>query len=134
MLTDARSGLSRLSASALHAAVSAGIARIVDVRTAEHRSRDGGLPTALAISLNVLEWRLDPSSPSRHPDAPGLADLVVVVCEQGYSSSLAAARLQQLGFVRATDLVGGFEAWQAAGLPVIGPVGSGRDIPPVPAG
>lgn len=94
-------------------------ARIVDVRTTDQLSRDGHLPQAMEVSLNVLEWRLDPDSPSRHPLAPGLDDLVVVVCRQGFCSSLAATRLQAIGFSRATDMVGGFEAWFAAGLPVV---------------
>jgi rhodanese-related sulfurtransferase len=66
----------------------------------------------------VLEWRLDPESGHRHPQAPGLEDAVIVMCDAGYASSLAAATLQQLGFVRATDLVDGFQGWRAAGLPV----------------
>ncbi len=71
----------------------------------------------------MLEWRLDPESPSRHPLAPELADQVIVMCNEGYTSSLAAAVLQDLGFTRATDLEGGFQAWRAAGLPVVEPVG-----------
>jgi rhodanese-related sulfurtransferase len=66
----------------------------------------------------VLEWRLDPESGHSHPDAPGLEDPVIVMCDAGYASSLAAATLQQLGFAHATDLVGGYQAWRAAGLPV----------------
>ena len=70
------------------------------------------------ISRNVLEWRLDPASDCRSPDGPKLDDLVIVVCDEGYQSSLAAATLQQLGFGHATDVAGGFQAWRAAGLPV----------------
>jgi rhodanese-related sulfurtransferase len=72
------------------------------------------------ISRNVLEWRLDPASEHRHPQAPGLDDQVIVVCDSGYASSLVAATLQELGFSRATDLDGGFQAWRDAGLPVTG--------------
>ena len=72
------------------------------------------------ISRNVLEWRLDPDCEHRAPYAPGLEELVIVMCDAGYQSSLAAVTLQQLGFARATDLEGGFQAWRTAGLPVIG--------------
>jgi rhodanese-related sulfurtransferase len=66
----------------------------------------------------VLEWRLDPSSEHRHPRAPQLDDHVILLCDEGYQSSPAAATLQRLGFARATDVEGGFQAWRAAGLPV----------------
>lgn len=117
VLEEARRTLQRVTAEQAHAALRSG-ATLVDVRTWEHRERDGRIDGALEIALNVLEWRLDPDSDARVVDAPSLADLVIVLCEQGYSSSLAAARLQDLGFSRATDVVGGFEAWRAAGLPV----------------
>lgn len=92
-------------------------AALIDVRTAEQRVAGGRIPGALKISLNVLEWRFDPDSASRHPRAPHLATAVIVLCEEGYSSSLAAHRLQALGFAQATDVVGGFVEWVAAGLP-----------------
>ena len=76
------------------------------------------MPGALVLSRNVLEWRLDPDCAHRHPDAPGTGERVIVMCNEGYQSSLAAATLQDLGFDRATDLIGGFQAWRAAGLPV----------------
>lgn len=119
-LRRARRRLNRLSAAEAHAAVTRAGATLVDVRTAENRTRDGRVRGALEIPLNVLEWRLDPDSPSRHPDAPGLGQLVILMCEQGFSSSLAAARLQDLGFASATDVIGGFEAWKAAALPTCG--------------
>lgn len=119
MLAEARYGLVRLPPARAYIAVRSEQATLVDVRTPDHRARHGRLPDALEISLNVLEWRLDPASKSRLAVAPALDDLVVLVCEQGYSSSLAATRLRQLGFLRATDVIGGFEAWSAAGLPVI---------------
>jgi rhodanese-related sulfurtransferase len=94
-------------------------ALVVDVRTAEQIARDGRVPNALEISLNVLEWRLDPDSSSRHTGAPGLDDVVIILCNEGYCSSLAAARLQSLGFRAATDIEGGFRAWRERGMPVL---------------
>jgi rhodanese-related sulfurtransferase len=76
------------------------------------------IPGAIVIPRNTLEWRLDPASSHRHPNAPDLDDQVILVCDEGYQSSLAAAMLQQLGFVRATDIIGGFQAWLVAGLAV----------------
>jgi rhodanese-related sulfurtransferase len=81
--------------------------------------RDGVVTGALVIARNVLEWRLDPTSEHRHASAPGLDDHVILMCDEGYQSSLAAATLLRLGFTRATDLDGGFQAWRAAGLPVL---------------
>jgi rhodanese-related sulfurtransferase len=118
LLAAARSRLHRLDPAAANRAVRAG-ARMIDIR-AEPQIRAGGvIPGALVIARNVLEWRLDPASDHRHPEAPGLHEHVIVVCHQGYQSSLVAATLQELGFGRATDLDGGFEAWRDAGLPVI---------------
>ena len=90
----------------------------MDTRTEAHRRRQGELPGALVIDRTVLEWRLDPRSPWRIPEATGYDVEVVVLCRQGYSSSLAAASLRAVGLHRATDVVGGVEAWIAAGLPV----------------
>lgn len=118
VLADARSRLVRLTPIETARAVRAG-ARLVDVRTSEQVRDVGRLPGALEVGLNVLEWRLDPASASRHPGAPRLHELVVVVCAQGFSSSLAAVRLQQIGFARATDMEGGVEAWRQAGLPLL---------------
>jgi rhodanese-related sulfurtransferase len=93
-------------------------ALVVDTRTEAQRRRQGELPGAVVIDRTVLEWRLDPKSEACIPEA-GSHDLeIVVVCRQGYSSSLAAASLRALGLTRATDLEGGVEAWLAAGLPV----------------
>jgi rhodanese-related sulfurtransferase len=119
MLRDARATIDRVTAEDAFVAGRDHGGVLVDVRLAGHRVRHGHLAGALEIALNVLEWRLDPDSDSRHPAAPSLDEWVILVCEQGYSSSLAAARLQQLGFGRATDLIGGFDAWQTAGLPVV---------------
>jgi rhodanese-related sulfurtransferase len=85
-------------------------ALIVDIRPAELRRRDGELPGALIVDRNVLEWRLDPTSPERLPGATGWDREIVLMCDEGYASSLAAASLQQLGLHRATDLDGGFQA------------------------
>jgi len=117
LLAEARQGLSRLSPQEAAAEVAAG-ALLVDTRTQRQRAAQGELPGAVVVDRTVLEWRLDPTSPDRIPEA-GDPDLrVVVVCRQGYSSSLAAASLQRLGLHRATDVIGGVEAWVAAGLPV----------------
>jgi rhodanese-related sulfurtransferase len=88
-------------------------ALIVDIRPVEQRARDGELAGALIVDRNVLEWRLDPTSPHRLTEAPDADREVVVVCNEGYASSLAAASLQRLGLHRATDLDGGFQAFMA---------------------
>ena len=110
LLAAARARLQRVAASDLDTELAAG-ALVVDTRPWEQRQRDGALPGALVIDRNVLEWRLDPASPARIPEADGYDTRIVVVCNEGYSSSLAAATLQDLGLHRATDLVGGFQAW-----------------------
>jgi rhodanese-related sulfurtransferase len=91
---------------------------VVDTRTEAQRRRQGEFPGAVVIDRTVLEWRLDPASADRIPEATGYDLEVVVVCRQGYSSSLAAGSLRSVGLHRATDLVGGVEAWVAAGLPM----------------
>ncbi|MFL5846353.1 MAG: rhodanese-like domain-containing protein [Solirubrobacteraceae bacterium] len=96
----------------------AGGAQIIDIRGSEQRVRDGVIPGVLWVPRNALEWRLDPASDHRHPDAGGLEDEVLLLCHEGYQSTLAAATLRELGFVRAGDVEGGFCAWRAAGLPV----------------
>jgi rhodanese-related sulfurtransferase len=110
LLADARAGLPpRPTASELPALLEAG-ALIVDIRPVEQRRRDGELPGAVVIDRNVLEWRLDPTSPDRIAGAGDPDRHIVIVCNEGYASSLAAATLQQLGLRRATDLDGGFQA------------------------
>jgi rhodanese-related sulfurtransferase len=124
LLSAARARLERIAPpDALHALERG--ATVIDIRSDSQIAEDGTVPGALLISRNVLEWRLDPASAYRHPQAPDLGDDVIVMCDAGYQSSLAAATLQQLGFDRATDLVGGFQAWRAAGLPTIPPAGGG---------
>ena len=117
VLAAARAGLDRLTPHRLRAEQEAG-ALVVDTRTPAHRAAQGEFPGALVIDRTVLEWRLDPTGPYRIPEATGPDLRVVVVCRHGYSSSLAAASLRAVGLSRATDLVGGVEAWIAAGFPV----------------
>jgi rhodanese-related sulfurtransferase len=107
----------RLTAQEAAAAAERG-ALLVDTRTEAQRRRQGEVPGALVIDRTVLEWRLDPLSERRIPEATGYDLEVVVLCRQGYSSSLAAASLRGVGLHRATDVIGGVEAWIAAGLSV----------------
>jgi rhodanese-related sulfurtransferase len=117
LLAAARARLVRVEPGAAAVAVERG-ALLVDTRPEWQRRADGEIPGALVIERNHLEWRLDPASDARIPQAVDHDVEVIVVCSEGYSSSLAAASLQDLGLHRATDLVGGFHAWRAAGLPV----------------
>lgn len=117
VLTAARARLQRLTPHAAAAAHAAG-ALLVDIRPLEVRRCDGEIPGALVVDRNVLEWRLDPASPDRLPDVAGYDRQVIVLCTEGYASSLAAASLQDLGLANATDLDGGFRAWAASGLSV----------------
>jgi rhodanese-related sulfurtransferase len=117
MLAAARARLHRLEPPQAAAAAAEG-ALLVDTRPAAQRAQYGEIPGALLIERNHLEWRLDPTSDARIPEATSHDLPIVVICQAGYSSSLAAASLQDIGLQRATDLVGGFEAWAAAGLPI----------------
>jgi rhodanese-related sulfurtransferase len=90
---------------------------LIDIRSAAQRAREGELPGSLIVERNHLEWRLDPCCAARLPWVTGYDHRVVVFCREGYTSSLAAAALQDLGLHRATDVVGGYLAWMAAGLP-----------------
>ena len=96
-------------------------ALLVDIRPAAQRAAEGEVPGALVIERNVLEWRLDPASDARLPQASSYDLPVILMCSEGYASSLAAASLQDLGLSAATDLDGGFRAWAAAGLPATRP-------------
>jgi rhodanese-related sulfurtransferase len=120
VLAAARARLTRVTAAEARARQEAG-ALLVDVRTDAQRVAAGEIPGARVIALNHLEWRLDPQSPSRIAEAADHDLEVIVLCAEGYSSSLAAARLHELGLHRATDVVDGFAGWQAADLPVIPP-------------
>jgi rhodanese-related sulfurtransferase len=119
LLAEARSRLVRLGPDEAAAHVAAG-AVLVDIRPAAQRAREGEVPGALAVERNVLEWRFDPASEARLPEATGYDVEVVVLCSEGYTSSLAADALRSLGLARSTDVVGGFHAWAAAGLPTVG--------------
>jgi rhodanese-related sulfurtransferase len=116
MLAAARARLERIGPRECAAAMSEG-ALLVDIRPQAQRRLEGEVPGALLIERNVLEWRLDPTSPDRIPEVDGHDRRIVVMCSEGYTSSLAAASLQDLGLREATDLEGGFNAWRAAGLP-----------------
>ncbi len=118
LLERVRAGYERVGAPDAYEAARAGEALLVDIRYAALRDRDGLVPGALIVERNELEWRLDPLGSHRLPEATGHDLRVVVICNEGYASSLAAESLHRLGLRRATDLVGGFQAWRAAGLPV----------------
>jgi rhodanese-related sulfurtransferase len=118
VLEAARARLERLEPAEAQAAMQRG-ALLVDIRPVEQRTSHGEVPGAHRVDRNVLEWRLDPDSGTPDPELAQLDAQVIVLCQQGYQSSLAAAALQELGFARATDVAGGFEAWDAAGLPVV---------------
>ena len=117
VLEKARQRLVRVTAEQAAAELAQG-ALLVDTRTEAQRAEQGEIPRAIAIDRTVLEWRLDPTSPSRIEHATDHQVRVIVVCAEGFSSSLAAASLQDIGLVNATDVIGGFEAWKAAGLPI----------------
>jgi rhodanese-related sulfurtransferase len=116
-LERARQGLERIGPQQAFEAAADG-ALLVDIRYQALRERDGLIPGALVVERNELEWRLDPQGSHRLPQAVGHDLRIVVICNEGYASSLAALSLRQLGLRRATDLVGGFQAWKSAGLPV----------------
>jgi rhodanese-related sulfurtransferase len=112
VLAEARAMLDRVEPAKLADEHAAG-ALIIDIRPAEQRSRDGPLPGAVVIDRNVLEWRLDPSCPHHIAQATDYDTRIVIVCNEGYQSSLAAAQLRTIGLHQATDLDGGFQAWLA---------------------
>jgi rhodanese-related sulfurtransferase len=115
ILAAARARLSRVSPRQAHREAAEG-ALLVDIRPQAQRAAEGEIPGAMVVERNVLEWRFDPASSARLPEA-SYDRRVIVVCSEGYTSSLAAAALQDLGISRATDLEGGFRAWQLDGLP-----------------
>ena len=117
LLAQSREGLVRVGPQEALDAMGGG-ALMIDIRSESQRAADGVVPDAIWFARNVLEWRCDPSCEAYDDRLGGLDRHVIVMCDEGYQSSLAAATLQQLGFARATDLVGGFQAWRAAGLPV----------------
>ena len=119
-LAQARSRLARLQPQEALVAVQQG-ALVVDIRPEFQRRRDGEIPIAVIVERNHLEWRLHPASSGRIEEAVDVNLQWIVICDEGYASSLAAASLQMTGLQRATDVVGGFQAWCAAGLPVARP-------------
>ena len=118
LLEAARARLERRSAEAALAALRRG-ALLIDTRDAAIRQATGIIPGSVHVPLSVLFWRLDPASAWHDPTLADLRREIVLVCTHGYSSSLAAATLCDLGFERATDVIGGFEGWRDAGLPVV---------------
>lgn len=117
LLAEARSRIRRLSPEGTAEAMSRG-ALVIDIRPAAQRRWEGEVPGAIVVERNVLEWRLDPASLHRLAGVTGHDQEVVIVCSEGYASSLVAATLVEMGFASAGDLDGGFQAWSAAGLPV----------------
>lgn len=117
LLAQARAALARVHPHEARDAIAGG-ALMIDIRSEAQRAADGVVPDTIWFARNVLEWRCDPSSEAHDERVGGLERHVIVMCDEGYQSSLAAATLQELGFATATDLVGGFQAWRAAGLPV----------------
>lgn len=117
LLAEARTGLDRVDPrDALEAMRRDAV--VIDIRSESQRAADGLVPDAVWLARNVFEWRCDPSCEAHDERVGGLERHVIVMCDEGYQSSLAAATLQRMGFARATDLIGGFQAWRAAGLPV----------------
>ena len=117
LLESARQRLDRLSPQQAQREMDSG-AILIDTRCQELRADEGGVPGSIHIPLSVLFWRLDPTSGHDDPRVADPSRRVILMCAHGYSSSLAAATLRDLGFERATDIDGGFEAWAAAGLPM----------------
>jgi rhodanese-related sulfurtransferase len=117
LLAEARRDLERLEPAEAASAMSAG-AILVDIRSEPQRERDGIVPGSIFFPRNVLEWRCDPASPYRDESLADASRRLIVMCDEGFQSSLAAANLRRLGLKRATDVAGGFQAWRAAGLPV----------------
>jgi len=116
LLAEARDRIVRVTPHEAAARIAAG-ALLVDIRPAAQRAREGEVPGSVIVERNVLEWRFDPASDARLPEATGYDVDVIVLCSEGYTSSLAADALRSLGLHRATDVIGGFLAWAAAGLP-----------------
>jgi len=124
LLIEARGGLARLDPVAAFRAIHGG-AVLIDTRPQWQRQA-GEIPGAIVIERNHLEWRCDPRCPARLAEATDHQVTWIVCCDEGYSSSLAAASLQALGLRNATDVIGGFQAWRAAGLPVTRPAKPSR--------
>jgi rhodanese-related sulfurtransferase len=118
LLCAARSGLRRVTPAEAYAAMGDG-AELIDIRSDSQRAADGVIPGAHFVPRNVLEWRLDPACPHRDPLLARPDARVVLLCDEGFQSSLAAGTLQRFGLAEVTDVIGGFRAWRTAGLPVV---------------
>lgn len=116
ILAEAQGQIDRLSAAEAHEAAQEGDL-LIDIRPPEQRQRDGLVPNATIVERNVLEWRLDPHGEHRNPDLARLDVRVILICDEGYQSSLAAATLLRFG-LDATDVIDGVQGWRAAGLPL----------------
>ena len=121
VLAEARARLQRLTPDDAWMGALRGSALIIDIRTPTDRSRDGVIPGSLHLPRTVLEWRVDPTSTRSHPSVGGYERHLVLVCNEGYSSSLAAVALHEIGFVNATDIIDGIRGWERAGLPLVAP-------------
>ncbi len=121
VLAEARARLQRLTPDDAWRVAHCRAALIIDIRTPTDRSRDGVIPGSLHLPRTVLEWRVDPTSARAHPAVGGYERHLVLVCNEGYSSSLAAVALQEIGFVNATDIIDGIRGWERAGLPLAAP-------------
>src|SRR5215470_6779376 len=126
LLAEARATLPYRPSPAEALQAQAGGALLIDIREDDQRREDGLIPGAIVLPRNSLEWRCDPASEWRHPAITRRDLYIILICNQGYQSTLAAATLQQLGLIHATDLDGGFTAWAAAGLPVIAVIPDGQ--------
>lgn len=118
LLADARRAIDRLTPSEVNELLREG-ATVIDIRPAHQRERDGLVEGAIVIERNVFEWRCDPQGAHRDPRIGDTDRPIVVVCNQGYQSSLAAANLAAMGYERAADMIGGLERWRADGLPMV---------------
>jgi rhodanese-related sulfurtransferase len=129
LLLRARSRLDRLEPTEVPARLLAG-AILIDVRPEPQRRRDGEAPEAVVICRNVLEWRCDPTSPWRDERVADPARTLILLCDEGYQSSLAAAALHDIGRSDATDVIGGFRRWRAAGMPICAVPRAGEPVSP----
>ena len=128
LLIEARASLPRRPSPAEALAAQANGALLIDIRSDDQRRTCGLIPGALLLPRNALEWRCDPTGQWRHPAMTGRDQHFILICQEGFQSSLAAATLQRLGLVNATDMDGGFAAWATARLPVIAQPTTGQDI------
>ena len=122
VLAEARARLQRLTPDDAWSVAQRLSGLIIDIRTPTDRVRDGVIPGSLHLPRTVLEWRVDPASPRAHPAVGGYERLLVLVCNEGYSSSLAAVALQEIGFENATDIIDGIRGWERARLPLLAPI------------